>query len=91
MVINLFFNLNRKYLRDNEREELSREAATLCVLTLRNKIKDLASASEEMRKFIMEVFNMYKRATKSSLREPKLSSVLTEIYSKLVANQVRFH
>lgn len=75
-------------MRDNEREELSKEAATLCVQSLRKKMQELDK--DKLQKFILELYYIHKRANKSNLKEPRFSSILNEVYQKLTDSQVCF-
>lgn len=75
-------------MRDPEREELSQQALTLCVQTLRSRLKKLSETKikADIKAFLLEVFRSYKKAKKYLLQKEKsFSSLLVDAY-KLCSN-----
>lgn len=73
---------DRKYLRDSEREELSREALSLSVQALRKKVTE-AKTVEDQKSALIDAFKIYKRCNKSWEQKQSLFvTLLTDAYSQ---------
>ncbi|BES95231.1 Calcineurin-Hypothetical protein protein [Nesidiocoris tenuis] len=72
----------KKYLRDNEREEMSIEAAEHGAQVLRRKLLDYKPDSDEGKDFLLEVYQIYKRINRSGLKDTMYAAILTETFNK---------
>lgn len=83
---NVFFF--RVYIRHSEREQLSEQALSLCIQTLRNAIKNVTdTASTE--KLMIDIFKAYQRSQKSlAHKESVFASMLGDVYKKYMNDKV---
>ena len=84
--------MRRKYLRDNEREEISKEALLLSGQTLRKIIDDLpaSGAEEAKRTLLLDVFKCYHRVVKNfSQKEAPFGKLLISVFHKYIGRKVR--
>uniref|UniRef100_A0A1B6KZB6 Uncharacterized protein n=1 Tax=Graphocephala atropunctata TaxID=36148 RepID=A0A1B6KZB6_9HEMI len=73
---------DKKYLRDPEREELSREALSLSVQALRRKLTE-AKSEEDQKNILLEIFKVYKRCSKHwELRQGQFVTLLTDAFAQ---------
>ncbi|KAF5297375.1 hypothetical protein FQR65_LT01305 [Abscondita terminalis] len=76
------------YIRHNEREQLSEQAFSLCIQSLREQIKNVTSTNATQR-LLIDVFRSYQRVQKhSSLNENVFSSMLSDVYKKTLKDNV---
>lgn len=94
-------HFSRKYLRDSEREQLSRQALTLCLQSLRTKMQlmgtstsDLASNTnaDARTQVLLDTYWVYQRALKSFQTKEQtiqtLASLLVDTYKTYIGNKV---
>lgn len=74
--------LFRKYIRDPEREELSREALSLAVQALRRRVSE-AKSPEDQKSVLLDTFKAYKRCMKLwDQRHAPFTTLLTDAYTQ---------
>ncbi|XP_033185643.2 calcineurin-binding protein cabin-1 [Bombus vancouverensis nearcticus] len=91
---------DKKYLRDSEREQLSRQALTLCLQSLRTKMQlmgtstsDLASNTnaDARTQVLLDTYWVYQRALKSFQTKEQtiqtLASLLVDTYKTYIGNK----
>jgi len=82
----------RKYLRDNEREDISKEALFLSIQIL-NKLKfEYAKANNRSKNesLLIEVYKSYKRVFKCwQQKDNTLSKLLLNVYQNIIGTEVR--
>ncbi|XP_063238012.1 calcineurin-binding protein cabin-1-like isoform X2 [Bacillus rossius redtenbacheri] len=72
---------DKKYLRDGEREQLSRQALTLCQQSVRAKLHQAGEAVGSP--LLLEVFHCYQRVQKHfPSKEPSFASLVTDAYKR---------
>ncbi|XP_022907944.2 calcineurin-binding protein cabin-1-like isoform X2 [Onthophagus taurus] len=78
------------YIRHVEREQLSEQALTLCIQSLRKQIKNIENSSSSMvQKILLDVYRIYQRSQKSlPNKESTFASMLTDVYKKCVKEKV---
>lgn len=85
-------DLDKKYLRDSDREDLAQQALSLCVQSLRGQLvkfsqqADLKSNEVErqaLKSFIVDIFNAHQRAQKH-LNSKQFTNLLVDAY-KLIS------
>ncbi|XP_078044095.1 calcineurin-binding protein cabin-1 [Augochlora pura] len=91
---------DKKYLRDSEREQLSRQALTLCLQSLRTKVQLMGTAPSDSisnknpdnrTQVLLDTFWVYQRALKSFPPKEQaiqmLSTLLVDTYKTYVGNK----
>lgn len=74
----LYVNVFRKYLREPEREQLSRQALSLTLQTLRARLRDEPTSA-----LVLEMFRTYQTVQKLlPQKEKTFASLLIEAYKK---------
>jgi hypothetical protein len=82
----------RKYLRDNEREGISKEALFLSVQILRRMKSEYAKTNNRCKNelLLIQVFKSYKRVYKCwQQKDNTLSKLLLNVYQNIVGTKVR--
>lgn len=95
---------SRKYLRDTEREQLSRQALTLCLQSLRTKVQLMGSTISDptsnknpdaRTQVLLDTYWVYQRAIKSFQTKEQtiqtLSTLLVDTYKTYVGNKVSLY
>ena len=59
----------------------------LCVQTLRKKLQETTD-EENIKNFLLETYEAYKKVSKSNLKEPLFGNILNETYNKLSISKV---
>ncbi|XP_073971661.1 calcineurin-binding protein cabin-1-like isoform X2 [Rhodnius prolixus] len=80
LQLKLIPEADKKYLRDNERDELCKEAAVLCAQCLRRKVQELSG--DKLKEFLIDVYYIHKRVARNNLRESTFACILADIYVK---------
>ncbi|KZC11421.1 hypothetical protein WN55_03022 [Dufourea novaeangliae] len=91
---------DKKYLRDSEREQLSRQALTLCLQSLRTKVQLMGTATpdsssnktpDSRTQVLLDTYWVYQRALKSFQTKEQtiqtLSALLVDTYKTYVGNK----
>lgn len=94
----------RQYLRDSEREQLSCQALTLCLQSLRRKVQLMGSLNSESAsdknvdartQVLLDTYWVYQRALKNfQFKEQtiqSLATLLADAYKTYVGNKVRLY
>lgn len=86
----LFFVVFRIYIRDKERRQLSEQAMSLCVQSLKAQMKNVNTNSQTaLKKLLLEIFKSYQRVQKHiQIKENTFASMLTDVYKLLVPEKV---
>jgi len=98
----IFFSAFRKYLRDSEREQLSRQALTLCQQSLRSRVQAMGSAStidsvhlirtDARTQVLLDVYETYQLVQKhfqgKDLTIQAFATLLTDTYKMYIGNKV---
>jgi len=82
----------RKYLRDNEREGISKEALFLSVQILRRMKSEYAKTNNRSKNelLLIQVYKSYKRVFKCwQQKDNTLSMLLLNVYQNIVGTKVR--
>ncbi len=85
------YSFPRKYIRDNEREQLCKEAMSLCAQTLRKHVDSVTAFEKEenKRKLLLDVYKCYHRVLKNyTKKDVPFGKLLTVMYYKYVDNNV---
>ena len=83
----------RKYIRDNEREEICKEALSLSSQTLRKYIDNVSTSDSEenKRKLLLEVYKCYQRISKFySQKDAPFGKLLQSAFYKFTDRKVSF-
>lgn len=81
------FYIFRVYIKDAERKQLSEQALSLCIQTLRTQIKNVTVAN--CNKFLGEVYRSYQRVQKNlEQKESIFAGMLTEVYKKFMGDKI---
>ncbi|KAG8311302.1 Calcineurin-binding protein cabin-1 [Homalodisca vitripennis] len=73
---------DKKYLRDPEREELSKEALSLSVQTLRRKLTE-AKSEDDQKTILIEIYKVYKLCSKHwDVKQGQFVTLLTDAFSQ---------
>ncbi|KAK4873288.1 hypothetical protein RN001_015317 [Aquatica leii] len=76
------------YIRHTERDQLSEQALSLCIQSLREQIKNVTSTNT-MQKLLIDAFRSYQRIQKHvPAKESVFSSMLSDIYKKSLKDKV---
>lgn len=79
----------RKYLRDNEREGISKEALFLSIQILKSQYVNTLNHSKNVL-LLIQVYKCYKRVLKCwHLKDQNLSKLLLLIYQNILKTKVR--
>lgn len=77
----------RVYIRNAEREQLSEQALSLCIQTLRLQIKNVTSSN--CPKLLGDIFKVYQRSQKSLVyKESLFAEMLIEVYKKYMGEKL---
>lgn len=81
----------RVYIRDAERKQLSDQAMSLCVQSLKSQIKNMNTLSHSaMQKLLLDIFKAYQRVQKHIVaKESTFAAMLTDVYKNIVQENVR--
>lgn len=94
-TVNLYFLFNvifRVYIRDAERKQLSEQAMSLCVQSLKTQMKNVNTNSQTaLKKLLLDIFRAYQRVQKHiQIKENTFATMLTDVYKQLVQEKVGF-
>lgn len=78
------------YIRDAERRQLSEQAMSLCVQSLKAQIKAVNMNSQTaLKKMLLDIFRAYQRVQKHvQVKENTFATMLTDVYKLLVQEKV---
>lgn len=80
------------YIRDAERQQLSEQAMSLCVQSLKTQIKNVnVNSQTALKKLLLDIFRAYQRVQKYiQIKENTFATMLTDVYKQLVQENVSF-
>lgn len=78
------------YIRDAERKQLSEQAMSLCIQSLRSSIKNTNTDNHgAMQKLLLDIFRAYQKVQKHIVnKEGAFANMLMEMYKKIVQEKV---
>lgn len=81
----------RKYLRDNEREDISKEALLLSVQILRNMNVQYVKSNDLNKNelLLIQIYQSYKRVSKCWQKDNPFSRLLLDVYQSIFGIKVR--
>lgn len=81
------------YIRDAERKQLSEQAMSLCVQSLKAQMKNVNTNSQTaLKKLLLDIFKAYQRVQKHiQIKENTFATMLTDVYKQLIPEKVSFY
>lgn len=91
VILYKFMSTFRVYIRDSERKQLSEQAMSLCIQSLKAQIKNINATSHvAQKKLLLDVFRAYQRIQKHiQVKESTFATMLTDIYKQMIQEKVK--